>query len=262
MWYLTKTIILLVFACLGYTVSSLLYDLRHKKATGSIVGWVDNDPLPDDVVVDDAASFLLLLGDEAEQARLARCFDQEADFRLTVQKRRRQLIQAYSNGSLQPDLLEPFRQSLLKESGVSQEIEVEQALRALLDPRVPPLRVELTNTPGRADRLWRRLTLPSVTSDAELAGGPRLMVNSTYAFGESVNLLGSITFVQDDHFEINLGMKLGIGPGDIIQIERSTDQWIGTGLIESVNDLQSRGLFMGEDKPRKGDRALVRLGEE
>ena len=207
----------------------------------------------------DAACRLLLGLASAEEARAlqSRCGTDTA-FAAAVQERRDELIRDYASGRLADRPRELFRKSMLRESGVAEQVEVERALAAVGDREFERLGTKLTYKLRKVDSLWRKLTLPAAEAPAGDAAGPCLMIGPD-AESDAAELVGAVTKASEDWFETNLGMQNGLGPGDYLQVEGAEDEWIGTGVITWSDEAHCRALFMGERMPVAGDRVKAIL---
>jgi hypothetical protein len=76
-------------------------------------------------------------------------------------------------------------------------------------------------------------------------------------------LEGHLTGIEGERAELDLGLHHGLGPGDLVQFRTEADEeWIGTGVIECASETTSTALWMGEQAPRSGDRAIADLSAD
>jgi hypothetical protein len=173
--------------------------------------------------------------------------------------RRLELVRAYARRQLARDQDAAFRQHLLPVPGVAAEVEVQRVLNAVTDTTYDKLRVHPADRLDRIRKLWRWLTLPKLAQPLESAGGPCLMLGPTTET-DVVELQGLVTGLDGERAQLDIGMHHGLGVGDLVQFagETNTD-WIGVGTIESANDSGATALWMGDQPPQIGDRAIVRF---
>ncbi len=258
---------LLIFAFAAWISYSAIAALI-KSLTQSRSRRVQSNDQPKqltyNLLADPASRLLLGLAGNTEAKPLLERIQMDPAFAAEVASRRREIIRAFASGQLPDDLRDRFRAHLLQSPGAAVELEVERVLNAVTAADYDRLRVQISYRIGRIEALWRRLTLPRLPQTVQSVDGPCLMLKPAASEMDSPpELEGHVAAIDGERAVLDIGLHHGLGPGDLVQFRSETSgEWIGVGVIESAGEASSTSLWMGEQAPQTGDRAIAEFASD